>query len=68
VGDVISEVRFWLILSGLGSNHQAEVFRSSFHWKLVGQEKVGNMGLSFLENLTCLWVILHSITIIFVNF
>jgi len=37
VTDVMSEVvlgSFWLMLTGLGPNRYAKVFRWSFHWKL----------------------------------
>jgi len=50
VSDVISEVvfgSFWLMLPGLGPNHQAKVFRWSSHWKPDSSPSLLSLWLTF---------------------
>jgi len=52
VSDVISEVDFgpfWLMLPGLGSNRQVEVFHGSFHWKLGSSPSLFSIWSTFLR-------------------
>jgi len=52
--DVISEVIFlifWLMLPGLGPNHQTKALHWSFHWKLGLSLSVLSLWSTFL----CLW-------------